>query len=421
MKKTLTIITTAAVMLTCSTSAIAASADHTIPNTNSVVSVLGASAPATVKVNSAYSSSTNAVRIKWGKVSGANGYRVYRYNTDTKKWVKIKTITNGNTLEYRDSGLNSGTRYKYKVKAYKKSGGKTIWGSASATKTTVTKPAAVKFGAFSATQTSIRLNWTPVECEGYQIYQLIGGKYVKIDTIRDKNTGTYKISGLDAETKYNFKIRAFSKDGCGKVLYTSYATKTKTTKGIEWSEVDKAYYHMACGYPTEEQCELVRKDICDYIMKNYSKQKHIKVDTSAYRVFHVKNSESFNPNTMKFEKETTGSSYQVSDAHCDHSIEMNDLGIIPKKNGYTKENYEAIQNAKQEIYDWLGYDALFNTYVGNATYTEDKPLLFNIGIERIPDAVTYIDDEADYYDDKDPWNIPQYNLWFCNVTPNTPR
>lgn len=123
---------------------------------------------------------------------------------------------------------------------------------------------------------------------------------------------------------------------------------------------------------------------------------------------------SFNPATLKFETEPTGSKYQVSDAHCDHSIEMNDLGVIPKKNGYTKENYEAIQEAKQKIYYELGYDALFNSWLSDGG-TEDCPMYFNIGIELNLDSVVYIDDEVDYYDEpgKDPWHIPQYTLWFC--------
>ncbi|MCD8095335.1 MAG: hypothetical protein LUE12_04320 [Ruminococcus sp.] len=57
-----------------------------------------------VTIKSSYSCTTSAIRINWKKVSGANGYRVYRYNSKTKKWVKIKTIFNGSTLTYKNCG-----------------------------------------------------------------------------------------------------------------------------------------------------------------------------------------------------------------------------------------------------------------------------------------------------------------------------
>lgn len=416
MKKALTIITAAA-MITVSAASVSAQDVQTEQSPSTYTQLIGASV-GRVTVKSSYSSSSSAVRIKWNKVSGASGYRIYRQDAEGN-WKKIKTITKSNITEYRDSGLTAGTRYRYKVKAYKKSDGKTTWGKASEPKLTATKPSAVKFGSFSATQTAIRLNWTPVECEGYQIYQKIAGKYVKIDTIRDKNTATYKVNGLNAETKYSFKIRAFSKDGAGKVIYTPFVEKVKTTKGVEWTEVDKAYYHMCLGYPTNRECELVRKDICDYIMNNYGDKENLQVDISAYRVFHTGVSESFNPATMKFEKELTGASYQISDAHIEHCIDLWDwvgAGITPMKNGYNMDNYKAIQEAKQEIYDYLGYDAIFNTYISNEDYSQ-TPMLFNIGIEYAPHSATYVGGDGDYYDNKDPWDIPQYTLWFCNIPP----
>lgn len=230
MKKALTIITAAA-MITVSAASVSAQGIQTEFEQSSYTQLIGASV-GRVTVKSSYSSSSSAVRIKWNKVSGASGYRIYRQDAEGN-WKKIKTITKSNITEYRDSGLNPGTRYRYKVKAYAKKNGKTTWGKASEPKLTATKPSAVKFKSFSATETAIRLNWTPVECEGYQIYQKIGGKYVKIDTIRDKNTATYKVSGLNEGTKYSFKIRAFSKDGAGRVIYTPCAEKVKTTKKFE--------------------------------------------------------------------------------------------------------------------------------------------------------------------------------------------
>lgn len=354
-----------------------------------------------------------ALRVKWNKVSGASGYRVYRLIGG--KWTKVATLRGAGTTQYRDSGLDSATEYSYKVKAYRKTSHGTKWSKASAKLTATTKPKQVKLSSCGATETAIRLNWQATRCDGYLVYQKQSdGSFERIAKLNSSAT-TYRVDGLSEGTKYTFKMRAYKRNPSG-LIFGSCASKTKTTKEKEivWTDVDKAYYHMACGYPTVEQCELVRKDIVNYILDNYSNEKVLYEDITAYRVWHTDTSRSFNPATLKLETEPTGSKVQVSDAHCDHSIETNDFLITPKKNGYTKENWEAIQEEKKDIYEWLGYDALFKSWLSLGG-TEDCPMYFNIGIEMTPDSVVNIDDEVDYYDEpgKDPWHIPQYTLWFC--------
>ena len=72
--------------------------------------------PSTPKVK-AVASGKKTVKISWGKVTGASGYYVYRWNG--KKWTKIKTISNGRTFSYKNSGLKKGKKYKYTVAAYR--------------------------------------------------------------------------------------------------------------------------------------------------------------------------------------------------------------------------------------------------------------------------------------------------------------
>lgn len=414
MKKALTIITAAA-MITVSAASVSAQDVQTEQSPSTYTQLIGASV-GRVTVKSSYSSSTSAVRIKWNKVSGANGYRIYRRNAEGN-WVKIKTITKSNITEYRDSGLSAGTRYQYKVKAYAKKNGKTTWGKASEPKLIATKPSAVKFKSFSATQTAIRLNWTPVECEGYQIYQKIGGKYVKIDTIRDKNTTTYKIDGLSAETKYSFKIRAFSKDGAGKVIYTPFAEKVKTTKGVEWTEVDKAYYHMCLGYPTNRECELVSEDICNYIIEKHGAERNISRNTDLWRIFAAANSEwscySFDTRSLIEKKNASENDKNVDDAHHDIMLSLSpeNYGLIPMNNGYTANNYKAIQELKNKCYSYLGDESLKTMEVWYGETVTDFQI--NIGISMIPNGMSCVG-TGDYYNDKDPFNIPQYIIWFCD-------
>lgn len=93
------------------------------------VTAVDASAPAKVKGLKATARATS-VTLKWKKVAGANGYKIYRYDASSKKWKGIKNIKSAGTVKFNSNGLKKNTAYKFRVKAYKTSGGKTLLGKA---------------------------------------------------------------------------------------------------------------------------------------------------------------------------------------------------------------------------------------------------------------------------------------------------
>ena len=60
------------------------------------------------------------MRLEWEKEGCADGYIVEMYSCG--KWVRASKITKNSTVEFRKSGLASGTTYKFRVKTYKMSG-----------------------------------------------------------------------------------------------------------------------------------------------------------------------------------------------------------------------------------------------------------------------------------------------------------
>lgn len=64
-------------------------------------------------------SSLGKMKLTWNKVSGASGYVLQRYDSAKKAYKTIKTITSGSTLSYTDTDLNTGTTYKYRIRAYR--------------------------------------------------------------------------------------------------------------------------------------------------------------------------------------------------------------------------------------------------------------------------------------------------------------
>ena len=68
--------------------------------------------------------SKSKIKVTWKKVKGADGYKVYRYSKNKKKYVLKKTIKSGKKHKYVNTGLKPNRSKTYKVVAYKKVDGK---------------------------------------------------------------------------------------------------------------------------------------------------------------------------------------------------------------------------------------------------------------------------------------------------------
>lgn len=83
------------------------------------------------------SSTKNSVTLTWDKASGADMYRVYKYNDKTGKYEKYKDVKSAKCTV---SGLKAGTKYKFKVAAYSKNNdGKYVKGESSKAVSVTTK------------------------------------------------------------------------------------------------------------------------------------------------------------------------------------------------------------------------------------------------------------------------------------------
>lgn len=89
---------------------------------------------AKVKITKAKSLSSKRVQIVWKKVSGASGYEVYRAKTKNGKYKKIGMLSSGKKVSFTDKKVSRKKTYYYKVRAYKKVGGKRYYGEYSGKK-----------------------------------------------------------------------------------------------------------------------------------------------------------------------------------------------------------------------------------------------------------------------------------------------
>ncbi|MBR0455434.1 MAG: CHAP domain-containing protein [Firmicutes bacterium] len=72
------------------------------------------------------SSSSNCVALKWGAVSGASGYEVYRATGSNKS--SYTNVGSATSAAFNDYNVATGLTYYYKIRAYKKVNGTKVYG-----------------------------------------------------------------------------------------------------------------------------------------------------------------------------------------------------------------------------------------------------------------------------------------------------
>ena len=185
----------------------------------------------TVTLSSAKANGTSKIKISWKKVSGAEGYYVYRKNGSS--WKQIATIK-GNTLSYTDSKLKVATSYTYTVRAYKTIAKETVLSSYNKTgKSAVTDFSKTTLSSVkSASYNSIKISWKKVtNASGYYVYRKDGSSWKKIATVKKGSTVSYTAKGLKTGTKYTYTVRAY-KTVNGKAITGAYNTTGKSAKPV---------------------------------------------------------------------------------------------------------------------------------------------------------------------------------------------
>ena len=174
--------------------------------------------PANVK-NLKAAQTKSTVKLSWSAVKGATGYRVYTYNSGTKKYTQIASTT---STSLTIKNLKSGTAYTYYVKAYKKVGDTTCKSAAYSKIETATKTSAPKISAVSSSRGSVKIEWDKVSgASGYEVYSSSSksGTYSKMTS----TTGlSVRRILLKSGSTFYYKVRAYKTVG-DKKIYSDYS------------------------------------------------------------------------------------------------------------------------------------------------------------------------------------------------------
>ncbi|MCD7752983.1 MAG: hypothetical protein LUH41_00315, partial [Clostridiales bacterium] len=153
------------------------------------------------------SNASTGVTVKWGAVTGATGYTVWR-KTSGGSWAKIATAS-GSTLSYTDTAVadNSGTTYYYTVRAV----------SGSVLSSYVTTKSIVRLAqptvTLSNASTGVTVKWSAVTgATDYRIYRkTVSGSWQNLGSV-SSSTLTYTDTAVadNSGTTYYYTVRAVS-------------------------------------------------------------------------------------------------------------------------------------------------------------------------------------------------------------------
>ncbi len=168
------------------------------------------------------STSTSGISLQWSSVSGAKGYRIYKYTGTEKKWRTLKTTT---SLTYKDTSVKAGEVYYYRVKAYQNVKGKAVFSKeySNTVKTIVPPSKVTELKSVSVNGSSVTLSWKKAaNVTGYRIYTYNSStkKYTSVGTTAKTS---YTVKKLKSNTSYTFAVRAYKTSD--KTVYGAYSSR----------------------------------------------------------------------------------------------------------------------------------------------------------------------------------------------------
>ncbi len=213
---------------------ISVAADDTYKAAEKEVTVTVESSLAQAKITGA-AQSTSGITVSWKKVSGADGYQVYRRKSGESSYTRIGEVEGKSTLSYQDKNVKKNTIYYYKVRAV-----------ASDNKNTGDKSEKIKVKYLDAPtvslkkeQTGTQVKWTTVKgATGYRIYRKKSSEkeYTRLKKVAYSGQVTYRDTTAKNGTKYDYTVAAYYGDYEGPQSKAKSYVYLSAPKGLSWTK-----------------------------------------------------------------------------------------------------------------------------------------------------------------------------------------
>jgi hypothetical protein len=150
--------------------------------------------------------SNTSLTLKWKKASEADGYQVFRYDKEKKKYVRVKTLSGAST-KWTDRKLKKNRKYSYKVRAFENEGDKRVYSKFTYTVSSMTY-----------SKNSRKVNAAGVKSKDVIKIALAGKAEIKASPIPSKYGTAKKKTVFDEDIRIVLQNKSFlSKDKKGNI------------------------------------------------------------------------------------------------------------------------------------------------------------------------------------------------------------
>jgi len=197
-----------------------ANGDSTYSNIDDATTLSGASPPDPPTGLSASAVSTTQINLAWtDQSSDEAGFRIDRRQSGSTTWTVPLVSKGANVESHSDTGLLAATKYYYQVRAYNADGESANTPIADATTDTPLPPPAAptNLTATAVSSSQIDLTWQDQSSDeaGFRIDRRQTGTTVWVVPVATvgENVESHSDSGLLAEMKYYYRVRAYNGNG----------------------------------------------------------------------------------------------------------------------------------------------------------------------------------------------------------------
>jgi hypothetical protein len=207
-----------------------AGGDSQYSNTAQDATQAAPTAPAAPANLSATALSNSQIRLTWTDASNnESGFKIERCKGGgCTGFTQIAEVGAGVT-SYTNSGLSSGSKYSYRIRAFNSVGNSPYSNTAQAT-TSGAPAAPSKLVATRTAAREITLTWTDNSNEsGFRIFACNGSWCTPTTQIAQvgANVTVYKHTSLNANTTYRYRVNAFNSSGTSGYSNTASATTSR--------------------------------------------------------------------------------------------------------------------------------------------------------------------------------------------------
>ena len=167
---------------------------------------------------------SRSVIFEWDKIESADGYVLYEYDSKTKGYQEIKTITGSAVTAYSQK-FKYASKHTFSIRAFQRAAdGSQKFGEYSEIVKVTLSPDKVK-GVKVKKKTKTQISWKKVSgAKGYQIYasKKKNGRYTLLKTIKKAKTTKFTVKKPKARKTY-YKVRAYVNGDNGKKKYGEFS------------------------------------------------------------------------------------------------------------------------------------------------------------------------------------------------------